>query len=330
MGRRVQLIQAFRRAGESLGLRLEVHGADASVLSPAIHLVDNPHLVPPIAAEGYVDAMLDIVRRNRIQLLVPLLDFELPLLAPQRDRFAHLGCCVLISSAEVVETCRDKWKTFQTLRSANIDTPTTWLWRDVIQMSVHHFPYYMKPQCGSAGVGNFVIHDEDELRTLGRRVQDPIVQEFIEGTEYTLDVYCGLNGIPRCVVPRRRIEVRNGEVSKGVVVKDAGIMAIGKRTASALGDCRGVVTVQCMKTNKGSIRVIEINPRFGGGAPLAIHAGADFPKWILTELIGGKPRINPTGFRNDVVMLRYDEAVFVPNATRLTKAKFLRPVSRQN
>ena len=84
-----------------------------------------------------------------------------------------------------------------------------------------------------------------------------------------------------------------------------------------LGECRGVVTVQCMMTPRGRIRAIEINPRFGGGAPLAIHAGADFPRWILMELMGEKPRINPNGFRDDIAMLRYDESVFVPNASKL-------------
>jgi len=86
--------------------------------------------------------------------------------------------------------------------------------------------------------------------------------------------------------------------------------------AEVLGECRGVVTVQMMRNKRGRIRVIEINPRFGGGAPLAIHAGADFPKWVLMSLCGEKPRISKTGFRDDVAMLRYDESVFVSNASR--------------
>jgi carbamoyl-phosphate synthase large subunit len=118
-------------------------------------------------------------------------------------------------------------------------------------------------------------------------------------------------------VPRKRLEVRTGEVSKGLIVKDPAVMAVGRRVAEVLGACRGVVTVQCIVADGGRIRVIEINPRFGGGAPLAIHAGADFPRWILEELLGRKPRINPLGFRDDVAMLRYDDSVFVPNASKL-------------
>jgi carbamoyl-phosphate synthase large subunit len=183
----------------------------------------------------------------------------------------------------------------------------------------------MKPRYGSAAVGNFVIHGLDELRTLGRRVQDALVQEFVAGAEHTLDVYCGFDGRPRCVVPRKRLEVRNGEVSKSLIVKNTRIMAVGKQVAEALGECRGVVTVQCMLMPNGRIRVIEINPRFGGGAPLAIHAGADFPKWMLQETMGLKPRIAPSAFRDDVVMLRFDDAVFVPRASQLARSSKFSP-----
>ncbi len=67
--------------------------------------------------------------------------------------------------------------------------------------------------------------------------------------------------------------------------------------------------------------IIEINPRFGGGAPLAIHAGADFPKWILSELIGKKPRINATGFKDDIAMLRFDDSVFVKKASKVLELR---------
>jgi len=323
IGRRVQLLQAFRDAAGSLGIQLEIHGTDASVLSPGIHLVDKPHLVPPIAAENYIDALLDIVVRHGIELLIPLLDFELPLIAAAAERFNDAGCRALISTESVVKTCRDKLATFKTLQSAGIDMPQTWLWSEVAQGEHHQFPYYLKPRHGSAAKGNYVIHNGEELRALGRRVPDALIQEFVSGAEHTLDVYCGFDGRPRCVVPRKRLEIRTGEVSKSLIVKDADLMAVGRRVAEVLGGCRGVVTVQCMVTPEGRIRVIEINPRFGGGVPLAIHAGADFPRWILMELLGRKPRINPTGFRDDIVMLRFDHAVFVPNASKLARAKRL-------
>jgi carbamoyl-phosphate synthase large subunit len=317
VGRRVELVRAFREAAANLGLRLEVHGADASRLSPAMHRVDKPHVLPPISADGYLDALLSLARRARIDLLIPLIDLELLLVAGAADRLAQVGCRALISSERAVRTCRDKLATFAALKAAGIDTPETWAWRSAIKKTRHKFPYFLKPRSGSAAMGNYVVHNRRELEVFGRRVRDPIVQEYVDGAEHTLDVHTGFDGRPRCVVPRKRIEVRSGEVSKGLIVKDPAIMAVGRQVAEMLGECRGVITVQCIVTPHRRIRVIEINPRFGGGVPLAIHAGADFPKWILAELMGQRPRINPTGFRNDVAMLRFDDSVFLRNASKL-------------
>ncbi len=282
-----------------------------------MHLVDQTHIVPPIASTEYVETLLAVVERCSIDLLIPLIDTELSVLADSAGQFTDRGCIPLISTKSVIDTCQDKLATHKVLKAAGIDTPATWTWKKVLERKRHRFPYFMKPREGSAAQGNHVITNVRELRTFGRRVNEPIVQEFVEGTEHTLDVYTGFDGKPRCVVPRRRLEVRMGEVSKGLIVKDRAIMASGRKVARVLGGCRGVVTVQCMVTPQRRIRVIEINPRFGGGVPLAIHAGADFPLWILTELLGRKPSIDPTGFQDDVCMLRFDDAVFVENASRV-------------
>ncbi|UCE61580.1 MAG: ATP-grasp domain-containing protein [Phycisphaerales bacterium] len=316
VGRRVELINAFRRAGDSHCIKLDIHGADASQLSPAIYHVDKPHIVPSVTSGRYVDALVRVVRREGIDLLIPLLDPELPLLASEVGRFTELGCYVLVSSAVTVKTCRDKVAAHKMLKRARIDTPATWLWADAMKRKRHRFPLFLKPRKGSAAMGNHKVNTLEELAAFGRRVPDAIVQEFVDGAEHTLDVYTGFDGKPRCVVPRKRLEVRSGEVSKGIIVKDPAIIDIGKRVAEALGDCRGVITVQCIVTPRGRIRVIEINPRFGGGVPLAIHAGADFPKWILADVLGKKTRINPVGYRSGVAMLRYDESVFVSGASR--------------
>lgn len=316
VGRRVELIHAFRRAADREGITLTLFGADVNWLAPAMHRVDKGVLVQPIREGRYIDELIDVVRRHRIDLLVPTIDTELPLLAAAADRFTAVGCRAVISSARVVDICRDKLETFRVLAAAGMDVPHTWTWTDARSSPDLPFPLFLKPRFGSAGVGSSVINDRAELETLGRRVGEPIVQEFVAGVEHTMDVYTGLDGVPRCVVPRRRLEVRTGEVSKGIVVKSPAIMDVGRRVAEVLAECRGVVTVQCIVQTDGRIRAIEINPRFGGGAPLAIHAGADFPRWLLCEHLGRRVRINPTGFTGDLLMLRYDESVFVRNATR--------------
>ncbi len=315
IGRRVELAQAFRSAGKRLGVRLELHGTDASRLAPAMHHVDRAHLVVPIARRRYVPDLLALVERCRIDLLVPTIDTELPKLARARDRFAERGCTALVCSPEVIAIGRDKLKTFSALSSAGIDTPATRPAAEVLARRRHRFPYQIKPRYGSAGLGNYRVDDVESLRFWSRRVPEPVVQEFVAGEEFTLDVYAGLDGRVRCVVPRQRLEVRSGEVQKARVVKDRRLLDLGRRVVESLGDCVGVITVQCIRAARGRLRVIEVNPRFGGGAPLAIHAGADFPRWLMAERLGRTTRVRLDGYRDGVHMLRYDQSVFLERGT---------------
>jgi len=327
VGRRVELVRAFRDAGTRLRVRLEIHGTDTNRLAPALYHVDRAHLVPPIARRSYISDLLRLVEKNRIDLLVPTIDTELPKLADARERFADRGCTVLVSSPGVIAIGRDKLLTHIFLTGTGIDTPTTWPASQVLARRRHRFPCQIKPRYGSASLGNYRVDDLEALRFWARRVPDPVVQEFVPGTEYTLDVYAGLDGRVRCVVPRERLDVRSGEVQKARVVKQPELIDVGRRVVQSLGEVVGVVTVQVIRQSTGRIRVIEINPRFGGGAPLAIRAGADFPRWLMMERLGDRPRIVPDGYRDGLYMLRYDQSVFVESPDP-RNGRFARPAGR--
>ncbi|MBU0639879.1 MAG: ATP-grasp domain-containing protein [Planctomycetes bacterium] len=313
VGRRIELVQAFRAAARRLGVKLRTVAVDSVPTAPGLFCVDTPVVVPPVSDPGYIDAVADVARRYQANVLVPTIDTDLRALADHRDAFAADGCLPLIAEPHVIHICRDKIETFRFLRQHGMDTPVTYTPEEVTAFESHTFPYFLKPRYGSASVWVHKINDQLDLDYYLQRVHEPIVQEFVDGVEHTLDAYVGLTGTVRCVVPRARREVRSGEVSKGVAVKNPEIMQAGKRVVEALGpSVRGVVTLQCIVTAERRIRFIEINPRFGGGAPLAIAAGADFPAWLLQELRGEQPKIEFDGFRHGLSMLRYDWSVFVP------------------
>ncbi len=312
VGRRVELIQAFRAAARGLGLTLRVVGLDSDLTAPALTCVDQAVLVPRASEASYVPAVLDAVAKHDATVLLPTTDTDLPILSKHRDEIAAAGCLPLIAEYETISICRDKMLTFEHLRRHNIDTPETYA-ADAIRAEPNlSFPLFIKPRSGSASQWVHKLEDQIELEYYLSRVQDPIVQEFIDGVEHTLDVYVGLTGEPRCVVPRARWQVRTGEVSKGVVVKDLEIMAAGRQVVESLGGgLRGLVTIQCIVTAQRRICFIEINPRFGGGAPLGIAAGADYPRWLLEELQGRTAAIAFDGFQHGLCMLRYDWSAFV-------------------
>ncbi len=327
-GRRVELVQAFRAAARRLGVALHVVGLDSDLTAPALSIVDTPVVMPRAATPDYVPAVLAAVRAHHATALIPTTDTDLQPLARQRADIEALGCLPLIGTADVIDICRDKIATYRHLKAHGIDTPETFTADEVLAQPTRRYPLFIKPRCGSASQWVHRLDDETDLVYFVRRVADPIIQEFVAGVEHTLDVYVGLTGEPRCVVPRARWQVRTGEVSKGVTVKDHDIMEAGRRVVETLGrSVRGVVTLQCIVTPDRRIRFIEINPRFGGGAPLSIAAGADFAEWLLRELRGETPAITFDGFRHGLCMLRYDWAVFLPLDADL-KPKLVAPLRR--
>jgi len=312
IGRRVSLLESFRRAARLLKINATFLGTDTTELSSALQLCDQRHLVKPTTHPGYIKQLLSIVKTNSVNLLIPTVDLDLKSLAQNKPKFAALGCRVLVSEPNVIDICQDKRKTYKFLLTNDFDTPKTVSIQTALKnRKAIRFPLFLKPWDGYAGRGNAVARNRDDLSFYAQRIPNAICQEFVKGAEHTCDVYVNFGGKVRCVVPRRRIEVRAGEVSKGQVVKSTLIMTEAARLVEKLGAGPGVITLQLFLTADDKIKFIEINPRFGGGAPLSIKAGANFPKWILQELSGQKPRIRPDGFKNNLIMLRYDSEVWL-------------------
>ena len=138
-----------------------------------------------------------------------------------------------------------------------------------------------------------------------------IVQDMATGREFTINVYVNRSGECICAVPHWRMEVRAGEVSKGITVKDCRLMTLARKVAEALPGAYGPLNIQCFMDDSGSIQIIEMNARFGGGYPLAHRAGARFTDWLFEEQ-ADKPLPYFDGWTDDLAMLRFDEAVFVP------------------
>ncbi len=280
-------------------------------MSSALQLCDKGFLVKPITHAGYIGQLLSIVKRHKVKLLVPTVDLDLKLLAQNEPKFAAMGCRVLVSKPDVVDVCQDKRKTYRFLCKNGFDTPATMSVRLALARKKVNWPCFLKPWDGYASRGNAIVRNRRELLFHAKKIPNVICQEYVEGVEYTCDAYVDLSMKVRCVVPRKRIEIRAGEVSKGQVVKNAHIMKEAARLVETLGAGPGVITLQLFLTPDDKVKFIEINPRFGGGVPLSIKVGADFPKWILQELLGKRPRIRFDGFKDDLIMLRYDGEVWL-------------------
>lgn len=308
-GRRVELVNCFQNAKRRLGVTGKIVAADCSDLAPALYFADKSVIVPRIS-EGmeYVDAIIDICNRESISLVVPTIDTELLLLSDKKDYIEkNTQAKVLISDSSVIKVCRDKTNTQKFLEEHQFLVPHM-LTEAELQGRKIDFPLFIKPLDGSSSINAFKVHNRKELDTYLGLIDRPMVQEFMEGTEYTIDAFLDFDSQLITMVPRIRIATRSGEIAKGRIVRDAEIVADVTRLMKELKPI-GHITIQCMKTKRG-IEYIEINPRFGGGAPMSIMAGADSCE-NLYRLLRGEKLSYTEDYRANVTFLRFDSCIML-------------------
>lgn len=306
-GRRVELVNCFKAARDRLKFNGKVFAVDISTMAPALYFADKYFIVPRISADNYISTLISICIDNQISLIVPTIDTELEKLAEHKDEIEKATKArVLVSCNEAVSICCDKFKTARFFEENHFGYPKVITQRD-LETGNYEFPLFIKPLNGSSSINAFKVNNKKELDFFIDYVKDPIVQECVTGKEYTVDCFSDFNGNIITVVPRLRIATRSGEVLKGKIEKNQNIILDVKRLIKALGFI-GQVTVQCFLCDDDSIKYIEINPRFGGGAPMSILAGADSCENLYRLLNGEKLEYNEN-YEDNVMVSRFDNSV---------------------
>lgn len=307
-GRRVELIERFRQARNRLGIEGNVVAVDISKTAPAIHFADKYYIIPRISDENYIDSLIDICNKENIALIVPTIDTELLKLAENKEIIEHeTNSKLLLSDMNVINICCDKNNTQLFFEKNGFGVPKQ-ISQEELLKGDYSFPLFIKPKDGSSSINTFKIENKSELDFFINYVKEPIVQDFMEGTEYSVDVFCDFESQPITIVPRIRLATRGGEIAKGKIVKDREIICDIKRLVNILKPI-GHITVQCMKTKNG-IEYIEINPRFGGGAPMSIDAGADSCE-NLYRLLKGKSLDYNEDYLENTVFVRFDNSIML-------------------
>lgn len=308
-GRRVELINCFKRAKERLKIKGSIVAADASELAPALYFADINEIVPRISDnDGYIKAIVNICRNFNISLIVPTIDTELLLLSERKAEIEETGAKVLISDERVTKICRDKKNTQEFLEQNGFLVPHMLGEEELKKPEKLTYPLFIKPRDGSSSINAFQVHNAEELGMYLKLIENPIVQEYIEGTEYTIDAFLDFESNLITAVPRVRIATRSGEIAKGVIKKDREIIEDIRKLMDKLRPI-GHITVQCKKTKRG-IEYIEINPRFGGGAPMSIMAGADSCENLYRLLRGEKLKYTEK-YRENLTFLRFDQSIML-------------------
>lgn len=267
----------------------------------------------PLAIEEdkYIKTIAYIINSESIDLLIPIVDIELEVIARNRDIFNE-STSLLLSSYETIMICNDKFKTYKFFNKLGIPTAKTIFIRDKDLNNIKtylnnlnmDFPVIAKPKKGLSSRDVYEIQSEEEIFLI-KRIKEPIIQEKVFGQEYTIDIFCDGKKLISAV-PRERIETRLGICYKGKTEKDDRLINYVEKIAEKL-DIRGPANIQCFK-NDGEVKFIEINPRFSGGLPLTIAAGVNTPLLALKMAAGEE--LKPINEFKIMKMCRYWEEVF--------------------
>jgi carbamoyl-phosphate synthase large subunit len=294
-GQRVDIVRAFRAAGAV------AVAADADPLAPALYHADRQAIVPVIAGHGYVDALAALVREHDVRLVVPLNDLDHPVLARSRERLEP--ALVLLPDADVCDRMSDKLVAHRFFVENGIASPRSWAPEGVPADA--RYPLLVKAR---EGFGSRHIYRADDPEQLDFFLRYTTVASFVQerclGEEFSIDVFCDMDG--RCLnaIPRTMLLSKGGESIKGASIKDGELIEHGARVAeTAL--IKGPANVQCFREPDGALPVTDVNTRFGGGFPLPLAAGGRYPELALALARGERVAPQLGEFEEGVVMTRF-------------------------
>lgn len=307
-GRRTYLLKYFKEALQDDGL---IVATDMQLSAPALQAADVKIQVPAVYDPNYVDITLNICKEQKIDLLISLNDLELPILAANKARFEALGVKVLVSSAEVIDICFDKYKTARWVESIGLQSPKTYVRLGDVKKALVSgeisFPLFMKPRWGSGSIGLETIADMEELdiyyHLLLKKVKRTIlatasvgdeyilIQEKLTGDEFGLDVMNDLEGHNVGVSVKQKLAMRAGETDKAITRDLPEVCEMGRKIGEALKHI-GNLDVDIMQRANGDYCVLELNPRFGGGYPFSQEAGVNMPKAIIEWVKGNQADVS--------------------------------------
>jgi carbamoyl-phosphate synthase large subunit len=308
--RRVPLVQGFTHALRTLGVPGSVIVTDVNPLSPAVHVADRAYRVPLATDPAYLPELLAICEAEDVRLAVPTIDDELELFGAAREQFLAIDVIAACSPARTAAICNDKYETCRVLQQNGVAAAASYL-PGALPANVAP-PLFIKPRVGRGAVGAFAVKSRRDLEFFLGYVPGPVVQEYLEGPEFTIDVLCDFAGQPISIVPRERVVIRAGVTDRGRTVRSEALTALAQAACRVL-PFAGPINIQCRMRGNEPV-IFEINPRFSGGIPLTLAAGADFPK-MLVKLAMGLPVEPAIGqYREDLWMTSYESSMFLDSS----------------
>ena len=317
-GQRVDIVRAFRDALARRGEGGRVVVSDLDPLSPSLVSADVVVELPAVDDPGYGQAVADVVVAHGVGAVLPLTDLDPVILAQAAPLVRDAGGRVFLPSPEVAAACQDKWLCHEILEGAGLPSPPTWP-VDGTDRDALPYPMMIKPRIGFAGRWIHRCEDREELAFfLSRTPVASVLQQALPGEEFSIDCLASLDGRAIGAIPRAMYQSKGGEQIKGETLDDPQLVDLAAAVIEGIG-LVGPCTIQCFREDGRILGVTDINTRFGGGFPLPLAAGGDYPFLILAMAAGEDVAPQLGTHRAGVVMTRFlSEHILVRDGDGLT------------
>jgi carbamoyl-phosphate synthase large subunit len=302
------------------GFSGRIVSTDANPLSAGSALSDRFQVVPMADDPAFYPAVRQLIAEEQVDIIFPTSGFDIYQYSRHKAELEQRGVVVAMSDVEAMTTCADKWQFY--LKAHDL-FPLPATSRELATWQV--FPCFVKPVLGKGSRDAYRCNDLEALHFYRSRVRDLLVQAYLPGEEYTVDVLSDLEGTPLLAVPRIRLETKEGISTKGRVLKDDEIAGLCLQMARYLG-LKGPTCMQLKRDGAGALHFLEVNCRIGGGMMFTTLAGVNIPG-LLLDLIRGTEITVPDW--HEVVVLRYYEEI-VLDVCAGAGALASRPISRQS
>ncbi len=307
--------QGIFKSLKTSSIKCKIIGTDYFSSSVGLYWVDKGYILPDILrpeinAKDWVDALIDIMEQEKIDIVLPGLDFEIPILASNKNRIEQqTGSIILVSSEEVVSVGNDKWHTVNFLKKNNFNYPKSCLPEKVETFLIKNpFPLIVKPRFGHTSKNVYIVKNKSQLYESIEKCDKPIIQEYIGDPDF--EYTCGATFVKNQVVTiiSLRRTLKNGNTQQAFCEKTDEIDNYIKRLTLSLNPF-GPINFQLRITTKGPT-VFEINPRFSGTTPIRALFGVNEVEAVIKKLLDEEHNYNYK--EKEGVVIRYFENEFVP------------------
>jgi carbamoyl-phosphate synthase large subunit len=300
------ITKSLRRNGER---SVKIIGTDMKGDVVGFHLADKHYIVPSGLDQTYIDAIIEIIQEENIEIILPLCTFELLPLSKSRKEIEDYGAKVAVSKPKALEKAIDKAKTYEFIKGDFIPEYKVANDFEAFKNAVHELgypkkPVVFKPSFGRGMRGFRIIKDNVKKKDLlfnykprstfirmteiseilkGGNFPQLVVMEYLPGEEYSVDTL-SKDGQIYYSIARKRIETRRGISYVGRIEKNEELEEASQEIVRQLG-LDYSINIQFKATESGEHKLIEINPRVSGSLVFCVEAGVNLPYFTVKLLL---------------------------------------------